>query len=838
MEYYKQSSQIVLKHFASSPSGLTVSEARLRLRRDGPNEIVIKGTPLWKKIIEPFLDVFTAVLAVAVLISVWHKDYVDAIIISIIIIASAVIYYVQRISAERVLRSLRSANKDTTEVLRGGKILSQPAAKLVVGDVIVLREGDKIPADARLLTTSAFKIDESHLTGESLPIAKDVKPIKNTKPVYEQKNIVFQGSFVVTGSAQAVVIATGNSTEFGKLAELSAEPNTVSPVQQKIDSLITRIIFIIIGVSLVALVLSLRQGMELYESIRFVIALAVSAVPEGLPIAISVVLVFGMRRMAMRKALARSLRAIETLGTITTIATDKTGTLTENKLRVQSTWSLNSMGAKLDKTIRMSTNMTGEKTYDPIDHAIHSYIKNETDIQLAANPVNSFPFSQELTMSGCQYHRSDEFAVYIKGAPERIIEQSDLTEAEREKAYIKLNEYTSKGFRVLGFASFDTKDQLINLDSVSNLQSLSFDGLVAIADTLRKEAKSAIATATRAGITVRMITGDHYETAYQIGKQLGLVTSKDQVFDSSSIDTLSDTELQAVVKRSRVFSRVVPKDKHRLLGILKQQDITAMTGDGVNDVPALTNAHVGIAMGSGTSIAKDAGDIILIDDNFRTIIDAIREGRTIFSNIKRMVVYLLATNGGEVLLNLGALALGTPIPLVPVQLLWVNLVTDTSMAIPLGLEPSDNDVMKQPPIPANAPLLSRLMIIRLVIVATIVGFLSLGVYLFFLKTHGVAYARTIAFTAIVAIQWGNAFAMRSDTEYSWRIITKPNRAFWIGLSGSVILHAIALFTPVAQYLHVSSVALTDLTIISGISFIVPLIAIDLHKFYCKKTRNN
>lgn len=837
MLLYQKTANQALVEFESSLHGLSETEARARLIRYGPNKITLKGIPLWKRIVEPFLDVFTGVLAIAVVISLWHKDYIDATIIAVIILASAIIYYAQRISAERVLRTLRSTAHETVEVIRSGSTRSLGADEIVVGDIIILREGNKVPADARLIAVDGFRVDESQLTGESLPIEKHIEAIHDDSPVYEQRNMVFKGSFVISGTARALISATSNHTEFGKLTELSIQPSVTSPVQQKIDTLITRIIYIILGVSIVALTLSLRQGMEFYESIRFVIALAVSAVPEGLPIAISVTLVLGMRRMATRKALARSLRAIETLGTVTTIATDKTGTLTENRLTVKATWSPGDTKSSLIETMRLATNITGDKIYDPLDQAIHKHAKQSSKAS-SQMPIKNFSFDQSIAMSGCLYHHGAQYRLYVKGAPEKIIESSELTESEREAAYIQLQQFTSKGYRVLGIASKTNNDELLSISAAIKHPNLTFGGLVAVADPLRREAKASIATATNAGISVRMITGDHFETAYHIGKELDLVTSKSQVFDSSTMGSMSDEELSAVVRYTRVFSRVVPEQKHRLLTILKEHDITAMTGDGVNDVPALSNAHVGIAMGSGASIAKDAGDIILIDDNFRSIIDAVREGRIMFANVKRMVAYLLATNAGEVLLALGALFVGAPIPLVPVQLLWVNLVTDTSLAIPLGLEPGDDDVMKRPPQPPKAPLLSRLMIARLVIVAVVVGGLTLGVYLFYLASHGTEYARTIAFSAIVVIQWGNALAMRNDSKYSWQIITMPNIAFWIGLGLSIALHLFALFTPLAGYLYVTSVSLIDLAIVSIASFIIPILVIDVHKFWANNRRSS
>lgn len=836
MEYYRASVGSALEALSSSKQGLSSDAAEERQKRYGRNEIEIKGTPLWRKLVEPFMDVFTAVLAVAVIISIWHHDYVDAIIIAVIILASAIIYYVQSFSTERVLRALRASNQEFAEVLRDGTPVRLPQAELVPGDVIILAEGDRILADARLMQAESLRLDESQLTGESLPIDKNTSTIKNEKAIYERVNMVYQGSFVVSGTAHAIVTQTGNSTEFGKLAELSSESSGISPVQQKIDALVTKIIVIIITVSLISLFLSIQQGMDLYESVRFVIALAVSAVPEGLPIAISVVLVLGMRRMAAKQALARTMRSIETLGTVTTIATDKTGTLTENKLSVKDTWYLDSHPSDFLKSMKHSLNMASGKTHDPLDTAFVDYLQHEHSIDVTSNPLKSFPFNQSLAMSGSDYHEGSAYQLYIKGAPEPMIERADLTEAEREEAYQKLHEFTSNGYRVIALAHVAHDQPIQSLETLPAKARIHFAGLVAIADSLRPEAKAAIAQAVHAGVTVRMITGDHFETAYHIGKQLGLVTKRDQVYDCSHMSALSDDELEAVVTKTRVFSRVIPEDKHRLLTILKRNDITAMTGDGVNDVPALTNAHVGIAMGSGTSIAKDAGDIVLVDDNFKSIVDAIREGRIIFHNIKLMVAYLLATNAGEVLISLGALFLGAPVPLVPVQLLWVNLLTDTSMVIPLGLEPGDRTIMQRKPFPPKAPLLERYMITRIILIAITIGIIVLGLYLYFLQTHGVEYARTVAFISIIVTQWANALAMRSENESLIRVFKKPGRAFWIGLGISVALQCIALLSPLATYLYVVPVLPTDILVTVLISIIGPIAVIELHELWTNRRK--
>lgn len=830
MSFYAKSLLQTYDELDSGERGLADSSAAERLERYGPNRVTVKGEPLWRKIVEPFANVFMAVLAVAVGISIWHHDYIEAGIIGAIMIISATIYYVQRFSTERVLRALQSHTREEVEVLRDGQIVLLDTEELVPGDVIYLSEGQKIPADGRLIQVDSLRVDESQLTGESLPIGKQLDALSAGKEVYEQTNMVFAGSFVVGGKAQAIITATANQSQFGKLAVLSGDVMAASPVQEKIDKLITRIVFGVTVIAVVAFMLAMRQGMDSVEALRFVIALAVSAVPEGLPIAISVVLVLGMRRMAAKKALVRTMRAIETLGTLTTIATDKTGTLTKNKLTIQDSWQPQSATMKLEQVLRGALTHGDSRIRDPLDTSIADYLSLH-NVARGAAPLKSFPFDQDLSMSGGLFHHANQYQLLLKGAPEAILERAKLPAAQSNTAIKTLHDLTSKGYRVIALASCELKKPLKSLNDIPTSAAWTFQGFIAVADILRPEAKRAISRALSAGVTVRMITGDHFETAYHIGRELGMVNSRDQVFDSRQMHTMSDEELGKVVDDIRVFSRVIPEHKHRLLTILKQHNITAMTGDGVNDVPALTNAHVGVAMGSGASIAKEAGDIVLIDDNFKSIIDAIAEGRTIFGNIKRMVAYLLSTNAGEVMLNLTVLALGIPIPLLPAQILWINLVTDTSLVIPLGLEPGSKDVMKQKPAVPNGPLFSRYMIARIALVATSIAGLTLAMYLFFSDRYGTDYGRTIAFCTIVAMQWGNALVMRSTHDSLRTILSRPNKPFWIGLCLSIGLQLLAIFTPLAGFLHVSPVALEHIAICSVIGIAMPIVINELHKWW-------
>lgn len=831
MLYYTKTVAQTLKDLDVTEKGLAKSEAEERLIVHGRNEITVKGESFWHKLVQPFANVFMLVLFIAVVISLYHHALLDALIIAVIMLTSATIYYVQRFSTERILRSLQKHNLQTIGTLRDGTVQELDSSLLVPGDVIVLNEGEKVPADARIISASSLRVDESQLTGESVPVSKQPDPLDDDKEVYEQSNMLFQGSFVVSGEVTAVIVHTGNSTEFGQLAALTTQAGSHSPVQKKIDKLLSQIIAVVAGIALVAFGLAMARGMDISESFRFVLALSVSAVPESLPVAISVVLVLGMRRMAAKKALVRTMSSIETIGVITTIATDKTGTLTKNQLTVQEAWEAPGVSStQLLHTIAYAINYAPQKMHDPLDTAMDLFTRAKKAPRLRQKPLAMLPFNQAVAMSGNIWHNGSTYTLALKGAPEHVLTRCDLTEGEHEKASATLHRLTASGYRVLAIAHSELKNPIDSFDSLSKKTRLEFDGFIAVADVLRPEAKTAIQTALKAGVTVRMITGDHFETAYHIGRQLGMVTNRNEVFDSRHMSVMSDEALLKSIDSIRVFSRVTPEHKFRILTLLKQKNITAMTGDGVNDVPALTNADVGVAMGSGSHIAKDAGDIILIDDNFKSIIDAMSEGRTIYANVRRMLFYLLSTNAGEVMTAIGALLMGLPIPLVPVQILWVNLVTDSAMVIPLGLEPGEKNNMTRQPNPPTAPILGKLLVSRMVVVALTMAVLTLMLYAYYSLHFGSAYGRSVAFSALVIMQWANAFNTRSDDESILIRLRTFNPAFYVGLTVAVALQALAIFTPLGNLLHVTSIAPTDFVLTGSIAFIVPILVVEVHKY--------
>ncbi len=837
MKFYQKPTSEILSELKTSTTGLSSKEALRRLKLDGPNQISVSGEPLWRKILAPFMSVMIGVLILAAVISFWHGEHIDAVIIFVIIMISAVIDWVQQWSTERILRSLRRRENEAVEVSRDGNVTTIAAENLVCGDIIILHEGQKVPADARITESDNLHADESMLTGESLSVKKQSNELRGQKEVYEQSNMVFSGSFVVSGAGVALVVATGNNTEFGRLAKLAGAAGASSPVQEKVDSLVKKLIIAVFVLTILAFALQMYRGIESTEALRFIMAFAVSAVPEGLPIAITVILALGMKRMAAKKALVRNMRAIENVGLVTTIATDKTGTLTRNELRVQQTWSPRFNEAAFALQASFALNNAKGKAGDPLDGALSIYLAQNKvkpiDKSTGAELVKALPFDYEFSMSGNVWKFARSRELYIKGAPEKVLAQCALSQAEMKAAESKLHELARSGFRVIAFARGKVKESFSKFVGLAN-EKLEFIGFTAIADELRPRVTAAIHEANGAGVRVRMITGDHSETAFHIAKQIDIADDSSQVYDSRRLLKLSNTALAEVIEGTRVYARVVPAAKHKILTELNRTEITAMTGDGVNDVPALSQAHVGIAMGAGAAIAKDASDIVLLDNNFRSIVTAIREGRIIIANIRRMLVYLIATNAGEVLTMLGALIIGMPLPVVAVQILWINLATDTFMVIPLGLEPGDKNIMKKHPANPNAPILTRFMLSRIVVTAVMMATITLTVFGIFLNWHSEAEARSAAFLVLIVIQWVNAIAMRGELSVG-KLFRVRNKPFFVALTLAVLLQIIVMFTPLRSILHLEVIHLDAIwaCLIGGGTMLAVL---ELHKYIGRRIR--
>jgi Ca2+-transporting ATPase len=836
MLYHTHSVNETIKSLeTSTKTGLSTAQVERRQQQYGLNQVKLDRTPLWRIIIEPFANVFMAILAAAALLSVLHQEPLDFFIIVFIMIANALIFYAQTYSTQRVMRSLERKSQQKVRVVRNKEEVEIDATLLVPGDILLLSEGEKVPADGRILTNLQLRTNESQLTGESEPVSKQVQKVASTAAIFERSNMIYQGSFVVSGSATVAVTATANQTEFGSIARLVEQSELISPIQRKIDTLLRQIIIVVLAAALVAFGLALFRGMDIFEALSFVMALTVSAVPESLPVAISVVLVLGMRRMAARKALVQTMRSIETIGAVTTIATDKTGTLTKNNLRLVAVWQPESTLADIAEHAQKTITRSEYDLTDPLDQAIDQYAKTEGLGRSRQKPARSYSFDQSLAMSGALWHDGAKYKLHLKGAPEQVIERCNLNEREHKKVNQELSKLTKKGYRVIAIAHSLLDKPPDTLQDIPRKHTLSFDGLIAVVDELRPEAASAIQAAARAGVTVRMITGDHAETAYHIGKQLGMLTERSQVFDSRQMSSLSDAELRKKIEDSRVFARVLPEQKYRILTLLKKHNITAMTGDGVNDVPALSSAHVGLAMGSGSSIARDAGDIILLDDNFKTVIDALKEGRAIIANIRRMLYFLLSTNASELLTMLVALAVGMPLPLLPVQILWVNLVTDSFMVIPLGLEPPQKNILEQKPTSPRAPILPRAMVVRMLLMAFSMATVTILSFGYFLHTHGVDYARTVAFHVLVIMQLGAALAARSEFASITHSLRTWSASFYVGLGLTLLVHGLTLFSPLGSLLRMVQLSAADIALTTLYALTIPILVSELHKWQGRRS---
>ena len=819
--------------------GLSKKEVLKRRKKYGENILNVKTTPLWKKLLEPFLDLFMVMLIVALILSILQQSWTEVIVIALDIILDAGVFYIQRFSTERVLKSLKEKTVQSVTALRDGEELDVDASELVVGDVVVLHEGDRIPADGRIIFESGLLTNESMLTGESEAIAKDAKAIPGKKKVYEMRNMVFSGSFVITGASKMVVTAVGNETEFGKIASLAKNGEASSPIQEKINKLVVGIAATVLAVAVLIFIVQLIDGFTFFEAIQFTLAIIVSAVPEDLPIVTAIILAIGAVRLAKKNALIKELRAIQSIGIVTTIASDKTGTLTENKLALKDFWNPNS-----EKTLKNNETffkliaeaaLPEASANDPLDTAILNFIKSEAAYLAETAPKKSYAFDQGLKISGNLYEtNSNTFRLVIKGAPETVLNLSKLSEKTRLLAEEKLAKFSSNGYKVIALASLKLTREINELNRLEKSDVFNFEGFIAIADSVRREVIPAIEAAANAGVKVKMVTGDHAQTAFAIGRELGLCRDFSEVLDCSKLGNISDSDLEEKIKNISVFARVTPEDKFRILNIIKKSEVVAMTGDGVNDVPALTNAHIGIAMGDSPSIVQDAGDIVLVDNNFANIVSAMKEGRVILANIRKMLIYLLSTNAGEVIVTIFALLFSKSQILFPIQILWINMVTDSLMVIPIGLEPPEKKYLESKPEKKDAPILSKILISRMIIMSLVMSAITLAVYYVSFDRLGSAAANTLAFTALVVTQWANALNVRGTYESIFERLKTRNYLAIGAFVIAIALQLLALFGPLQIFTKTVSVPPFDLVLTVLASFTIPILVIELHKKLAKK----
>ncbi|MEX2690496.1 MAG: cation-translocating P-type ATPase [Candidatus Njordarchaeum guaymaensis] len=859
--YALPSSKVVELLKTDPERGLTSEEAERRLAQFGYNELKEeKRRTILKMIIEQFTDPFVIILLVAILIAAFvERSVVDATTIAIIVILNAIIGFIQEYRAEKAIEALKQMAAPKARVLRDGQIQYIDSKLVVPGDILILEEGDKIAADARLLEAINLTTNEAILTGESTPVSKKVDTLPEDTPVADRKNMVFMATYVNRGRGKAVVVGTGMNTEFGKIAEMVQEiEEEETPLKRKMAVFAKKLGIIVIVLSAVIFVLEVIEEIRhlgniinaAVEALMISVALAVSVVPEGLPAVLTVTLALGARNLARRNAIIRKLSSAEALGSTTVICSDKTGTITKGEMTVRKIIVNNEIidvtgvgfepkgeffkenGEKIDprahkelelilKIGSLCTNAeynNGKIIGDPTEGAILvAAIKagmKRSELEKELPRVGEIPFSSERKMMTTIHKSTNSLLLAVKGAPEIIINNSskiykngnvvEFTWDEKKEILEKSNELAKNGLRLLGFAYKEIAENR-NPSTIdeSEEKELIFIGLMAMIDPPREEVYDAVKIAKKAGIKIVMVTGDHRLTAEAISREIGIMNEGDISLTGKELSEMSDEEFEKIVEKVTVYARVSPEHKLKIVEALKKKGhIVAMTGDGVNDAPALKRADIGIAMGiSGTDVTKEAADMILADDNFATIVNAVAGGREIYQNIRKFVRFLLACNFDElVVIGLSAV-LGWPIPLTAAMILWINLVTDGAPAVALAVDPPDEDLMDRPPRNPQEGILHGMTAFILVsFILQSIGTLLVFSYSYFILKEPLEEARTMAFIQAAFFELFVVWNCRSDKHNVFHLGVKGNRFLLISVVVSAIL------TGLLPYIEITRVA--------------------------------
>lgn len=876
-KYYQLTGEQALAELKSSANGLTEAEVKARQEKYGPNVLESKKhTTLLQKFIAQFKDLMIVILMVAALVAMLAGEVSDALIIFLVVILNAVFGVFQEAKAENAIDALQEMTTPYSRVKRNGVVMQVKSDEIVPGDIVLLEAGDIVPADMRILESSSLKIEEAALTGESVPVDKESSVLTEKEPpLGEQSNLCFMNTSVTYGTAEAVVFATGMQTQVGHIATMLDEvDNSVTPLQKNITHLSKVLTVLILIIAVVIFVFGVMTGREsVLDMLLTAISLAVAAIPEGLPAIVTITLALGTQTMAKRKALVRKLPAVETLGTTEIIASDKTGTLTQNKMTVEQLYTDHNLVAadsfKVSPEKRLAQIMIlandSQETPDglvgdPTETAlIQYYLDRQMDVKQVQNDfprINSIPFDSERKMMSAIVSHAGQRYLMTKGAVDEILQRTTkiedngevrpITQADKDKILNTNQELALEALRVLGFAYKPLTEAESNVEATSdNFENdLIFAGMIGMIDPQRPEVKDAVAEAKSAGIRPLMITGDHKDTARAIAIRLGIIQPDDEsgVITGRDLDAMSDEELKQNVAKYSVYARVAPEHKVRIVKAWQAHGkIVAMTGDGVNDAPALKTADIGVGMGiTGTEVSKNASDIVLADDNFATIILAVREGRKVFANIQKAIQYLLSANLGEVLTLFMMTMLNWSI-FAPVQILWINLVTDTFPAIALGVEKGEKDIMKKKPRGSKSNFLSNGVGSSIIYQGILEGVLTLGVYWIainypFHETSAQIHADalTMSYATLGVIQLSHAFNSKSIHGTIFSKETFNNKYFNIAVLASAVLLAMTIFVPAFNStFHVTTLALEQWGIVLGAGALM-IIIVEVVKFFQRK----
>ena len=824
---YLQEPEQLYSEFNSGEQGLTSQQAVQNIEKFGSNKISEgkKKSP-FIIFLEQFKDFMVIILIISALVSAFMGDWESFIVIMAVITMNAILGTVQTLKAEQSLANLKKLSSPNAKVLRNGEAVLIPSDEVAVGDVILIEAGDQIPADGRLIECASIQVNESALTGESINVDKDMSPISEEKPLAERVNMVYSGSFVTYGRGKFIVTDVGMSTEVGKIASLiqNAEERK-TPLQKSLDNFGKKLSIVIIIICILVFGLNFRLNGELLDSLMFAIALAVAAIPEALSSIVTIVLSLGTQKMAKENAIIRKLQAVEGLGSVSVICSDKTGTLTQNKMTVRKivinghivsaedadvAHSDESLLVRASVLCNDSQCKDGVEIGDPTETALINFANTKgLDDQVIRNDfprISEIPFDSERKLMSTLNVVNGENIMFTKGAADVLIGRMNCTHEEKEQIKAQVEELSKQGLRILCFAS---KKYNANELSLDDEYGLDFMGLIAMMDPPRVESAQAVAECKQAGIKPVMITGDHVVTASAIAKEIGILNDFSEAVEGSVLDGYSDDELVEFVADKSVYARVTPEHKIRIVRAWQRRDcIVAMTGDGVNDAPALKQADVGVAMGiTGTEVSKDAAAMVLADDNFATIVKAVKNGRNIYENIKKSILFLLSGNLAGIITVLFCTLGALPVPFEAIHLLFINLLTDSLPAIGLGLEPHSESVMKQKPRSANESILTKPFLLKIgysglvISVATILAFL-IG------NAHGPATASTMAFATLCLSRLFHGFSCKSDEPI---LFTKKmfNNKFGIlaFIAGLILLNCVLLIPGVTGLFKVSGLTL-------------------------------
>lgn len=800
----------------TTPSGIDHTTASLLLTEHGKNEIIDKKKKtILQMLLHQLLDFMILILIIAAIVSGILGDLTDTIIIIAIVIINAFVGFIQEYRAEKAMEALKNMVPNHAHVIREGKKMDISASYIVPGDVVILESGNNIPADVRFFKTQRITVDESALTGESHHVEKNTDELPETEySLGDLTNIGFKGTFVTSGKALAYVVATGMNTELGHIAKMIQSDETITPLQKRLTAFGKRLSVIILIICTVIFLIGWIRGESALKMLIIAISLAVAAIPEALPAMVTIALAFGAKRLVKNNALIRKLPAVETLGSVTHICTDKTGTLTLNKMTVEAVYEIpneiyNSVfneGSMLINAMALSNDVLKDKNGNWLGNsteiALAQYASDKNlervNLEVKYPRIAELPFdSNRKTMT--TLHQSDNgILVITKGAVDILLQKLDTNQHSiKSEIENKANEMAGKGYRVLGYAIkiLSSLPDKLNPDEIES--SLTFIGFAGMIDPPREEAKQAVLECKEAGIIPIMITGDHKLTAKAIAEKLGIISSEeDLVLTGPELTKLTPQEFIDIVENIRVYARVDPEQKLKIVNALQSKNhFVAMTGDGVNDAPALKNADIGIAMGiNGTEVSKEASDMILLDDNFATIVVAVKHGRKIFDNILKFIKYIMTGNSGEIWVILLAPFFGLPIPLMAIHILWINLVTDGLPGLALASEPAEANIMKRPPRNPKENIFSGGMAIHILWVGFLMGVVTLGMQAWAIHNQETHW-QTMAFTVLCFSQLGHVMAIRSDWKSIFKLGIFSNKSMLGSIAITVSLQLMIIYLP-------------------------------------------